>query len=97
MYNMTFIKDIHKFQAPQPGNVHVIQPGQFLDIDDKYYKPNKKVKSHMRTGKLQPANETVNYTFQGFSQKTTSLNKPSFKNYGSYFYNPVTGFDQAHK
>ncbi len=93
---MTFIKDISKFQAPINGAVHVIQPGRFIDIDDKYYIQHKEPKKHMRTGKLQPQGHTVNYNYSGFVKKTSSFD-PSYKNYGSYLYDPVNGTDFAHK
>lgn len=94
---MTFIKEHAKFEPHPPmENINIIPPNKYIDIDDKYYKPHAKPTHHLQTGKLQPAHQTMNHTFNGFMAPVKPLNEPGFKNYGQYFYNQATGSDSMH-
>lgn len=69
-----------------------IPPGQYIAIDEMYYKPVEKHKFGdfaNGTNKLVPPNHTVNYSANGFVEKM----KPMIAaNYGSYIYNQLDGW-----
>lgn len=94
------------FQYAQP---HLNMPpqlaipyGKFIDIDEKYYKPQQPVPaidSFSKGRELKPHGTNGTYQPTAFIQNSPSLalDAGSLKvNYGSYIYQQKTGFDYAH-
>jgi len=82
-------------QPPPPSKF--IPAGKFIDIDDKYYRPQEKKyyleqEAFGSQGKpLQPY--SVKYGTSGFVKKAPTLPLgPYVVNYGSYIYQQQTGF-----
>ena len=85
----------HKTNPLVPPPSLAIPAGKYIDIDAKFFtKPPKPVH-----GQLTPAGSGINYQPSEFvaAAPPMSLSTGSLKvNFGSYIYQPATGFDNAH-
>lgn len=94
------------FQYPQPTLNQppqmAIPYGKFIDIDEKYYSPQKPlpaIHSFSKGRELKPHGTNGSYQPTPFIEKTPplALDEGGLKvNYGSYIYQQKTGFDYAH-
>ncbi len=89
---------LHPTPALQaPVQSKFIPAGKFIDIDDKYYRPRDKevfLKHESFGNQGKPiTTHTIRYGETGFVKKEPTLALGPMKvNYGSYIYQPRTGF-----